>query len=220
MARIHEVAEILHDAGLAVEPPVAEHPQHIAIDRWRLGLLDDERRVQAAADLARAAEMRVIPVSACIAQIELVQEAAAFRRYRRLRHVRHAVHRVRQPHAVPVHRGVFGQKILQLDAQPLTLLEPQLGSRDGSSIRPHCRLRICLAGQRCERRFCANDAGVRRGKPRQQGEPRRGAGDLQEFPAAYLISIQDLRALPFAPCHGTASSARKQRAALSARLSG
>jgi len=119
-----------------------------------------------------------------------------------------------------VHRGVFGQKILQIDAQPLTLLEPQLGSRDGSSIRPHCRLRICLAGQRCERRFCANDAGVRRGKPRQQGEPRRGAGDLQEFPAAYLISIQDLRALPFVPCHGTASSARKQRAALSARLSG
>src|SRR5205807_4462951 len=97
VARIHEVGEILDDAGLAVEPPVAEHPHLLAIDRRRLVLLDDERCVQTAADLARAAKVWVIPVRAGVAKLALVEEAAALRRYRRLRQSRDAVHRARQP---------------------------------------------------------------------------------------------------------------------------
>ena len=108
MARVHEAGEVLALRCFAVEAPVRQDPHEVAIDRRRVTLFDDQGAVESSRQLLAVAEMRVVPVGAGVRKIEFVDELAAVRRDRRLRQSGHAVHGIRQPDAVPVHRGRRG----------------------------------------------------------------------------------------------------------------
>src|SRR3546814_9174145 len=93
---------IVADGGIIEQAPVAENPDDLAVHTDRLALFDDQRTVQAAADLLEAALVRVVPICASIRQVEGIGEGLA-RSDRLLRQVRDAVHGIRQSDAVPVH---------------------------------------------------------------------------------------------------------------------
>src|SRR3546814_3307691 len=102
MAHVVTIAEIVADGGIIAQAPVAENPDDLAVHTDRLALFDDQRTVQAAADLLEAALVRVVPICASIRQVEGIGEGLA-RSDRLLRQVRDAVHGIRQSDAVPVH---------------------------------------------------------------------------------------------------------------------
>ena len=77
VARVMQVAEVVADLGVRQQTPVVEHPGHVAVDLDRLALLDDQRPVEAAADLLEAALVRVVPVGAGVGDVELVDEGLA-----------------------------------------------------------------------------------------------------------------------------------------------
>ena len=111
---------------------------------WRIGrVVDDERAVEAAADLRRRVRVRVIPVRAGVAQLELVAELAAGLD-RRLRDAGRAVHLVRHAQAVPVDRRRLGQRVLEVDDDAIAELGAHHRARHGAVIGPRRRRR---AGQ-------------------------------------------------------------------------
>jgi len=91
----------------------------------------------------------------------------------------------------------------------------------GGARLEYSRSPRCIARRpRGRRRSKRQGEGCRRvADLRQHSEPYRGAADLQEFPAAYLISLQDGSPVCAVPWHDFIG-ALKRRAALSARLSG
>src|SRR3546814_8007057 len=91
---------IVADGGIIEQAPVAENPDDLAVHTDRLALFDDQRTVQAAADLLEAALVRVVPICASIRQVGGIGEGLA-RSDRLLRQVRDAVHGIRQSDAVP-----------------------------------------------------------------------------------------------------------------------
>src|SRR3546814_1836784 len=60
VAQVMAVAEILTYLGRAGEAPVVEHPGEVPVDAGRFRLLDDERPIEAAADLLEAALVGVV----------------------------------------------------------------------------------------------------------------------------------------------------------------
>ena len=74
------VAEILADFTRFGQPPVAEHPGHVAVDADRFRLLDDQRAIKPAADLLETALVRVIPEGAGVDRVEFVDEASRLAR--------------------------------------------------------------------------------------------------------------------------------------------
>src|SRR5688572_18423705 len=128
MARVHRAREIGPDLRVAIEPPVGEHPDEIALERRRIALLDDQRTGQAAAELLAVTEVRVIPVRTGIGQIELVKKAAAVTRDRRLGQAGDAVHRIGEPDAVPMDGRLDAEAVLYFQPQAFPLLETQLRS--------------------------------------------------------------------------------------------
>jgi len=190
VARIHEVAEILDDVCAAIQPPVAQHPHDVAVHGRRVALLDDERAVQTPPHLLGTAQMRVIPERAGIGDREFVQEAPAVGADRRLGELRYPVHGVRNAHAVPVDSSVAGKEVLELDSQPLALLEPDLGAGHAAFISPYVGLRIIRPNKRCARGLGTNQA-RRLGRP-GRGEyrsARNAERRSQEIPAVHRIEL-------------------------------
>jgi hypothetical protein len=107
----HRVVEAGRDLSVVHQPPVLYGPVQLAIDRGRVGFLNDQRTRQAAPDLHEAVVVRMVPKRAGIRRGEGIVEAFAGRN-RLLGKAWHAVHRVRQPDAVPMHRGGLGQPVL------------------------------------------------------------------------------------------------------------
>ena len=180
---VHEVAEVVADLGVRQQSPVVEHPGHVAIDLDRLPLLDDQRPVEAAADLLETALMRVVPVGAGVGDVELVDEGLA-RRDRPLGQMRHAVHRVRHAQAVPMDGRLLRELVLDRDAETLALSYPDLRARNRTVVGPDGGL-----GVRARRRGASApdgrpDESLRSGQP---SAPRpqyrygcRGAARRQE----------------------------------------
>jgi hypothetical protein len=77
MAQVHHVAEVVADGGVRFQTPVTQHLSEVTIDLDRLVLFDDERSGEAAADLFVAANVRVVPESACVHGVELIGERLA-----------------------------------------------------------------------------------------------------------------------------------------------
>src|SRR3546814_20346837 len=92
---------------------------------------DLQRPVQPAADLYRAVLVRVVPEGPGVDGVELVNEALAGRDWP-LREVWYAVPGVRHPHAVPVHRGLLGERVLHDNPQALALGDPDLRPGDAA----------------------------------------------------------------------------------------
>ena len=135
VAAVHEVAEIVADLSVRQQAPVVEHPGHVAVDLDRLPLLDDQRAVEAAADLLEAALVRVVPVGAGVGHVELVDEGLAGCD-RLLGQMRHAVHGVRHAQAVPVDGRLLGELVLDRDAETLALTDPDLRARNRAVVGP------------------------------------------------------------------------------------
>src|SRR3546814_20028663 len=89
MAHVVTISVIVADGGIIAQAPVAENPDDLAVHTDRLALFDDQRTVQAAADLLEAALVRVVPICASIRQVEGIGEGLA-RSDRLLRPVRGA----------------------------------------------------------------------------------------------------------------------------------
>ena len=87
--------------------------------------------------------MRVIPVRAGVAQLELVAKLAAALD-RRLRDARRAVHLVRHTQPVPVNRRRLGQRVLEVDDDAVAELGANHRPRHRAVIGPRGRL---VAGQ-------------------------------------------------------------------------
>jgi len=136
-----KAAEPTADRRVAVEPPVAEHPDLVAVDLDRRAFVDDQRPGQAARHLLVAALVRMVEERAGVGQRELVEEALAGTDGR-LGEVRHAVHRVRQTDAVPVHGRALVEAVLHLRAQPVTLPQAQGGARHRAVVGPDRGTRI------------------------------------------------------------------------------
>ena len=141
------VAEVFADVPRRRRAPVVEHPGHVAVDRMRIALLDDERALQAAILLLRALEVRVIPERAGIDRIELIDEPCA-RLDRVLREVRHAIHRIGQADAMPVNGGWLFQPVDHGHAQAIPLLDANLGAGDLAVVGPGGHGRASRIGQR------------------------------------------------------------------------
>ncbi len=94
--------EILDDRAFIVEAPIGDDRQHVAIDLRRIGLIDDERAVKAAAQLLRAERQDARPVTKkpAVWRREAVVEAFAGRD-RLLRQAADAVHRIDDANARP-----------------------------------------------------------------------------------------------------------------------
>ena len=131
----HHVAEAGRDLALFVDAPVRQHPEHVAVDGDGLRLLDDQRAGEPAAELLQAVGMRVVPEGAGIGRRELVDERLAWPD-RRLRQARNAVHGVRQPDAVPMHRRVLVEPVLDDDADGLALAKRRCGTGNSAVIGP------------------------------------------------------------------------------------
>ena len=76
------------------------------------GILDEQRAVQAEADLRRRHHVRVIPVKPGVADDEVVGERLALLHFG-LRDAGHAVHLDRHAHAVPVDRRRLGKSFVK-----------------------------------------------------------------------------------------------------------
>jgi hypothetical protein len=108
--------------------------------------LDDQRPVQAAPDLLEAALMRVVPVGTGIGDGELVDEGRAGRD-RLLGQMRHAIHGIRHAQAVPMHRGLFREPVVDRDTQALALAHADRRARHPVVVRPYRGLRMGAADQ-------------------------------------------------------------------------
>src|SRR6266852_683021 len=133
--------------SIAPQPPIAQYPHHVAVDRQRVWLLDNESAGKAAAYLLGAMRMRVIPIGAGIRYRELVGEAFAGL-HRRLRDVRSAVHGVRDAQPVPMDRGVLGQPVLHHDPDAIALANSDFRPWRLPAVAPNIGLGIRGAGDR------------------------------------------------------------------------
>ena len=136
--RLHAcLAQVFKDlvrVGAGAVDPIVEHEhQLVVVVDFFVGVLDDQRSVQAAVELG--ADMRMEPVCSGVGDHEVVVELLAVR-HGGLGQVRHAVHVVDEGDAVPVHGHVLWHGVGQLSPQPLALLEPDLPGRNLVSIRP------------------------------------------------------------------------------------
>src|SRR3546814_2230420 len=77
VAPVHHVVEIVADRCIRPQPPVIQHPGHVAVDLDRRALLDNQGAVETAADLLVAALVRVVPVGSGIGQVEFIREGLA-----------------------------------------------------------------------------------------------------------------------------------------------
>ena len=146
-AHFHRIVEILGNRPIAPQPPIAQYPHHVAVDRQRVWLLDNESAGKAAAHLLGAVRMRVIPIGAGIRHRELVGEAFA-RLDRRLGDVRSAVHGIRDAQPVPMHRSVLGQPVLHHDPDAIALANPDFRSRRLPAVAPNIGFGIRPADDR------------------------------------------------------------------------
>jgi hypothetical protein len=151
MAHILAAAEIVADLGGRRQPPVIEHPGHVAVNARWFGFLYDERTIKAAPDLLKAPLMRVIPEGAGIYGIEFIKEPLT-RRDRMLRQMRNTVHCVRQAQPVPVDGRLLGKPVLYRNAKAFALTDADLGTGDSSIIAPCGRLVVRLGNQPCAAR--------------------------------------------------------------------
>src|SRR3546814_17051194 len=135
VAQVMAVAEILTYLGRAGEAPVVEHPGEVPVDAGRFRLLDDERPIEAAADLLEAALVGVVPEGAGVDRVELVGKDFAGAD-RGLGQMRHAVHGVRHAQAVPLHRCLLLEAVLDMNAQAIARSHATFRSRDPAVLAP------------------------------------------------------------------------------------
>ena len=124
VGHVAEIEKVLDDPRLPVQAPVVEQPDELAIHRRRVRFVHDQHPVQAAVDLLRRRQVRVVPVGAGIGRREPVVEALAGR-HRPLGQPRHAVHRIGQADAVPMDRGGLGQGVVERGGQHAALRQPE-----------------------------------------------------------------------------------------------
>ena len=166
MAHVHRSGEIVGDRTIPVQPPIVQHPGHIAIDLRRVWFFDNERSVEPASDLLETALVRVIPKGSGIDRIELVSEGLSGGD-RHLRKIRDPVHCIGQAQPVPMDGGFLVEPVCDVDAQALALSHPQFRARNLAVISPGRRFG---AGNRRQARkaWCRvqrKTAGLRRGQP-------------------------------------------------------
>ena len=138
--RFHPVAEAGRDLPVRCESPVGEHPQNVAIDRHRLGLVDDQDAAEPATELLQAVDVRVIPECAGVRRRKCVDEALAGLD-RRLGQPGHAIHGVGQPDTVPMDRRILVESVLDKDADGHALPSVQCRAGHRAVIGPHAGLR-------------------------------------------------------------------------------
>ncbi len=190
--QIAEVAAAVggHELAALVEPHVRQQQDEVVAERRRIGrVLDDERAVEAAADLRRRVRVRVIPVRAGVAQLELVAKlAAAFDR--RLRDAGRAVHLVRHAQSVPMNRRRLGQRVLEVHDDAVAELGANHRARHRAVVGPRARRR---AGQDLDVRDARLELDlehvrigiqVRAARPSRARRPSRPAGSRRAPPAA------------------------------------
>ena len=179
-ADFHRVVEAARDRAIRLDPPVAQHPHDVAVDRYRLRLFDDEGAHQAASDLLGAVRMRVVPIGARIGHREFVSEAL-LRLDRRLRHIRCAVHRVRNTQAMPMDRGVLRKPVLYHNPHMPALRQSDFRAWSLPVIRPDFRLGIRRPCQRGPP-GCYDEALLQRSEGRSK--PERPEYHASDCPAA------------------------------------
>src|SRR3546814_1736428 len=111
------------------------HPGEVPVDAGRFRLLDDERPIEAAADLLEAALVGVVPEGAGVDRVELVGKDFAGAD-RGLGQMRHAVHGVRHAQAVPMHRCLLLEAVLDMNAQAIALSHADFRYRDLAGVAP------------------------------------------------------------------------------------
>src|SRR5260221_1886525 len=232
-AHFHRAVETAGDRCIVFEPPVAQHPDNVAVHRPRLGLFDNESAHQAAAALFGAMRMGVVPIRAGVRHGEFVIKASVGLD-RWLCHAGCTIHRVWHAHAVPVDSGVFRQFVLDHYPQPVTLAQPNLGTGDLAVVGPHACLRVRLADERRTRRFGYEallydwSSGVAPIERRYRTDSDRSACQQKRSPGYRLcesfhplssIGPRCRRSSPAAEasCGSTGSAARAARSERSAR---
>jgi hypothetical protein len=91
-----------------------------------------------------------------------------------------------------MHRGVGGERVLDLNAQPLALAKPQLGSRHSAAVRPNPGLRIRSAYQGLLGGGCAQGPGIALRGASKSGREARGRGacdEAEEGTPFHLMSV-------------------------------
>ena len=151
--RFHPVAEAACNPSIAVESPIFDKPQQVAIDGDRLTLLDDQSASKAAPNLLQRVGMWVIPEGASIGRRELVDKALAGADGW-LCDLWHAIHRIRQADAVPVDGRSLAELIVDHHPDPIALTDAEFRAGHGPVIGPDGGIRITVAGQIDDRLFC------------------------------------------------------------------
>ncbi len=187
----------------------SEHQHDIRVDLDRLGLVDDQRAMEAAIDLAGG--MGVVPEGARIGRAEHVVEARAGRD-RRLGEVRDAVHGIGQPDAVPVDAGRLGKLVHEPDAELLAALEPQRRARCGTAIAPARRLSLAArrpwAARKTRKPSDATSARKIAGRP---SEPTATPVPARNLRRDNMRARSGIRSLDRAKGEGEGLIARQQR---------
>src|SRR5262249_40924011 len=62
----HRVVETCGDRAVPLQPEVAEHPDDVTIDGWRLKLFDDERSSETTTHPLGAMSVWVVPIRSCV----------------------------------------------------------------------------------------------------------------------------------------------------------
>ena len=70
VAQVMAVAEVIADLRRPGEAPIVEHPGEVPVGAGRFRLLDDQRAVEATADLLEAALVRVVPEGASVDRVK------------------------------------------------------------------------------------------------------------------------------------------------------
>ena len=126
------------DRAVGVQPPIVDDEGNVAIDRNRLGFLDDEQAVKAAVLLHDLMSVRVIPERARVRYFESVIERLA-RLDGRLCEMSHAVHGIVDADAVPMDRGRLADAVAQPRADFATLPDANFRAGNASSVTPDAR---------------------------------------------------------------------------------
>src|SRR5260370_509228 len=127
------------DLPVALQPPVHDRPDKLAVHLHGRALLDDQRTGHSPAELLQAVGMRVVPERAGIGRREFVDEFVA-RADRRLGDARDAVHADGQADAMPMNRCVLVQLVVDDDRDRFSPAPAQRWPPDDTIGGPH-RLR-------------------------------------------------------------------------------
>jgi hypothetical protein len=125
--------DVVGSSADAIEPIVKHDNPFRVIATWLGRVVEDERRVEPAVELQ--AHMRVEEERPRVGGGELVDIASA-RPDRVLRHSRDAVSRIAQSYAVPVHRGVRRQLVVDRHSQEVARRGPNRLSRNAIAVCP------------------------------------------------------------------------------------